>query len=150
MLPGAPDGESHPSLLLRPLVRVVKIALFEREVRERLGRAALDIIFAHAEVMSEGQRETRAGRTAYFGSTMLTIDLPPLADVLREPLDAGCAERLARLLGADASVAERCKAIADREVLRIVGARPQSTNAEVRSRWRGTQVFLDVDVEASL
>jgi hypothetical protein len=60
------------------MARATRIALFEREVRERLSRAALELVLARAEVISEGQRSVRGERDAYFGSTMLTIDLPAL------------------------------------------------------------------------
>ena len=94
---GTRAKKANPTLL-RPLARVQRIALFEREVRERLSRAALDLVFERAEVMSEGQRSSRAGQPVYFGSTMLTIDLEALAPQLREPCDAGTARRLATLL----------------------------------------------------
>jgi hypothetical protein len=68
----------------RPMARATRIALFEREVRERLSRAALELVLARAEVISEGQRSVRGGRDAYFGSTMLTIDLPALELLLRD------------------------------------------------------------------
>src|SRR3954449_13051215 len=90
----APSSPTH----LRPIARVQRIALFEREVRERLSRAALDVLFARAEVISEGQSTIRNAKPAYFGSTMLTIDLNGLAGVLREACDAGTARRLANLL----------------------------------------------------
>jgi hypothetical protein len=134
---------------LRPLARVNRIALFEREVREHLSRAALDLVFERAEVMSEGQRSTRAGQPIYFGSTMLTIDLEGLAPLLRERCDAGTARRLATLLGADAAVATRVKQIATREAARIVGARLRSVGTEVKVNSRGARVFIDVDVEGT-
>jgi hypothetical protein len=130
-------------------VRVKRIALVEREVRERLSRAAVELIFARAEVMSEGQRTTRAGKPIYFGSTMLTINLEALALVLREPCDAGTARQLALLLSHDASVASRVKALAGREAARILGARLESLAAEMKVSARGARVFIDVDVEGT-
>ena len=47
----------------RPMARATRIALFEREVRVRLSRAALDLLFARAEVISEGQRSAAAAAT---------------------------------------------------------------------------------------
>ena len=66
------------------MARATQIALFEREVRERLSRAALDVVFARAERLSEGQSSVRGGRAAYFVSTMLTLDLPALGYVCTE------------------------------------------------------------------
>jgi hypothetical protein len=36
----------------RPMARATRIALFEREVRERLSRTALDLVLSRAEVIS--------------------------------------------------------------------------------------------------
>jgi len=33
----------------KPMARAVRLTLFEREVRERLSRAAMDVVFARAE-----------------------------------------------------------------------------------------------------
>jgi hypothetical protein len=134
---------------LRPLARVRRIALFEREVREHLSRAALDLVFERAEVISEGQRSTRAGQPVYFGSTMLTIDLEALAPQLRESCDAGTARRLATLLSSDAAVAARVKSVAGREAARIAGARLKAIATEVKVSARGARVFIDVDVEGT-
>jgi len=89
-----PDSAAHeiPAVgappVRKPMARATRIALFEREVRERLSRAALDVVFARADLMSEGQRNVRGGKDGYFGSTMLTIDLASFADVLRDPASA--------------------------------------------------------------
>ncbi len=80
------------------MARATRIALFEREVRERLSRAALELVLGRAEIISEGQRGVRGGRDAYFGSTMLTINLGSLELLLRDACDAGTARRLADLL----------------------------------------------------
>ena len=96
----------------RPMARATRIALFEREVRERLSRAALELVLGRAEVISEGQRGVRGGRDAYFGSTMLTIDLPSLDLLLRDACDAGTARRLAELLESDETAQQRIQALA--------------------------------------
>jgi hypothetical protein len=144
-----PPKKSSSPTALRPLARVQRIALFEREVRERLSRAALDLLFERAEVMSEGQRSTRAGQPAYFGSTMLTINLEALAPVLREVCDAGTARRLATLLFDDGAVATRCKSIATKEAARIAGGRLRAVATEVKVSARGARVFIDIDVEGT-
>ena len=102
--------------LLRPLARVERISLFEREVKERLSRAALDVLFAAAGVMSEGQRAARGGRESFFGSTMLTIELDAVALALRDAPDARSAQRLAALLARDAGAQSRIKRLAAERV----------------------------------
>ena len=133
----------------RPMARATRITLFEREVRERLSRAALDVVFARAERLSEGQRSQRGGREAYFGSTMLTVDLAAFADVFRDACDAGTAHRLAALFEADSTVPRRIRELALREAARIAGARLKDVRTQVTVRAQGAKVFVDVDVEAA-
>src|SRR5215471_248672 len=142
----SPNDELAPR---RPMARATRIALFEREVRERLSRAALDLLFARADLISEGQRSSRGGRDAYFGSTMLTIDLPDLAMLLRDACDAGTARRLAALLESDESVTRRVQELAGRETTRVAGAPPTHVSTHVAIRAQGAKVFIDVDVEAT-
>jgi hypothetical protein len=109
----------------------------------------MDLLFERAEVMSEGQRSTRAGQPVYFGSTMLTINLDTLAPSQREACDAGTARRLATLLMDDSAANTRVKQIATREAARIVGARLHGLATEVKVSARGVRVFIDVDVEGT-
>jgi hypothetical protein len=131
------------------MARATRIALFEREVRERLSRTALDLVLSRAEVISEGQRNTRNGRDAYFGSTMLTIDLPSLELLLRDACDAGTARRLADLLQADVAAMAAVEAMAGREAARVCGARPTAVRTHVAIRAQAAKVFIDIDVEAT-
>lgn len=134
----------------RPMARATRITLFEREVRERLSRAAMDLVFARAERLSEGQRQVRGGTDSYFGSTMLTVDLVAFADVLRDACDAGTARRLATLIESDASIPRRIRDIAEREAARIAAARLKDVRTQVAVRAQGAKVFIDVDVEAEI
>jgi len=146
-LESAPPA-AEPKLYKKPMARAVRVTLFEREIRERLSRAALDLLFARAEVISEGQRQVRGGRDSYFGSTMLTVDLPALAALLRDACDAGTARRLAALLEADAEVARRIQELTERETARVAGAAPAEVRTHIAIRSQGAKVFIDVDVEA--
>ena len=147
-----------PPLALRPLARAARISLFEREVRERLSRAALDVILAAAGIMSEGQRGARReapkrtatkGHELFFGSTMLTIELESVAGSLRDAADARSAQRLAALLARDAGAHARIKRLAASECERLGNVRPKALSADIKVRARGTTVYVDVDVEAS-
>jgi hypothetical protein len=131
------------------MARATRIALFEREVRERLSRAALELLLSRAEVISEGQRTVRAGRDAYFGSTMLTIDLPSLELLLRDACDAGTAKRLAELLEGDPGAGQRIQALAAAEATRVSGAPPAMVSTHVTIRAQAAKVFIDIDVEAT-
>lgn len=148
--PDAPPADApEQQLLRRPMARATRIALFEREVRERLSRAALELVLGRAEVISEGQRGVRGGRDAYFGSTMLTIDLPSLDLLLRDACDAGTARRLAELLESDDTAQGRIQALAATEAERVAGAAPASVSAHVAIRSQAAKVFIDIDVEAT-
>ena len=133
----------------KPMARAVRIALFQREIRVRLSPAALDLLFARADVISEGQRAMRGGRDSYFGSTMLTVDLPSLSALLSDACDAGTARRLATLLDSDPDVARRVQALAESETARVAGAPPRQVGTHVTIRSQGAKVFIDVDVEAT-
>ena len=135
---------------MRPMVQVRRIALIEREVREHLSQAALDAIFVHCEVISEGDVSTSQGKTVFLGSTMLTCDVSALAEILREPADEGTAQRMAALLVKESSLDARAQTIVRREVERITHSKPKSVRGETRLRVRGTRVYLDIDVEAVL
>src|SRR6476469_989983 len=143
----APDAAGSVAAR-RPMARATRIALFEREVRERISRAALELVLGRAEVISEGQRGVRNGRDAYFGSTMLTIDLPSLDLLLRDACDAGTARRLAELLEADELAGARIEALAESEAARVAGAAPKSVSTHVTIRSQAAKVFIDIDVEA--
>src|SRR5499426_2313564 len=143
----APDAAAGSASARRPMARATRIALFEREVRERLSRAALELVLGRAEVISEGQRGARGGRDAYFGSTMLTIDLPSLDLLLRDACDAGTAHRLAELLEGDATAGKRIEALAASEAARVAGAPPKSVSTHVTIRSQAAKVFIDIDVE---
>ncbi len=131
------------------MARALRIAMFEREVRERLSRAALDAILARAEIISEGQRSVRNGQDGYMGSTMATLDLDNLNEVVREPADAGTAQRLVALLRADVTMKARIDAMACNEVHRVTGTRPKAVRTEIQIRSQGARLFIDADVEAS-
>jgi len=146
--PPGPDDAAPSAPTHRPMARATRIALFEREVRERLSRAALELVLGRAEVISEGQRGVRNGRDAYFGSTMLTIDLPSLDLLLRDACDAGTARRLAELLESDEVASARIADLAASEAARVAGATPRSVSSHVTIRAQAAKVFIDIDVEA--
>lgn len=146
----APVVRPVSSYELRPMAQARQIRLIEREIREFLSRAALDAVFALAEVISEGEASRTGSQAQFVGSTMLTFDVVALAELVREPADEGTARRLAALLAKDKSVDGRIEAVVRREVERITRQAPRSVRGETRIRTQGTRVFLDVDVEATL
>ena len=110
---------------------------------------ALELVLSRAEVISEGQRSVRNGRDAYFGSTMLTIDLPSLELLLRDACDAGTARRLADLLETDAQAAAHVEELAGREAARVSAGTPKAVRTHIAIRAQAAKVFIDIDVEAT-
>jgi hypothetical protein len=134
-------------LARKPMARAVRVPLIEREVRERLSAAAVAILIDRAELLAEGRRATSptAGK-AFFGTTMLTLALDRLTDVVQEPPTAETATRLAALMRADARVQRRLRKIAEREARRMAGGEVR-VRAEIKVRAEGAQVFVDVEME---
>jgi hypothetical protein len=132
----------------KPMARAERVTLFEREVRERLSLAAIEILLERAKVLSEGRRANApTAQQAYFGSTMMTLDVAALGDAVRDPLDARAAARVAELIRGDARVTRRVQRIAEREAQRLAQGPTRARAAEVRVRAQGTLIYLDVDVE---
>src|SRR5437588_357320 len=89
----------------KPMARATRVALFEREVRERLSAAAVELLFSRAQVLAEGRRaDGPTAGDAFFGSIMFTVDLTELAGGVREPCDELAAERVAAMMSEDARV----------------------------------------------
>jgi len=132
----------------KPMARAVRVTLFEREIREKLSVAAIEILLERANILSEGQRSASAtAKARWLGSTMITVDVAALGDFVREPCDARAATRVAELISGDARVTKRVQSIAGREADRLAGATVRVRAGEVRIRVQGTLVHLDVDVE---
>jgi hypothetical protein len=132
----------------KPMARAARVTLFEREIREKLSVAAIEILVERARILSEGKRAAApTAKARYFGSTMITVDVAALGDAVREPCDARSAARVAELIRDDARVIKRVHKIAAREAERLAGAPVRVRAGEVRVRSQGTFVYLDVDVE---
>jgi hypothetical protein len=132
--------------LRKPMARALRVTLFEREVREKLSASAVEILFQRAQVLSEGRRSASpTAADAYFGSTMITIDLRELADLVREPADGATAEKLALLVQEDARAQKRVRQIAAAEAERLGGGSARAV--EIRVRTEGATLYIDADVE---
>jgi hypothetical protein len=130
------------------MARVTRVPLFEREVRERLSGAAIEVLFARAEVLAEGRRSTSpTAKQAFFGSIMITINLAGLDGELRDTCSDASAARVAGLMENDARIVRRLRQVAEREASRLAEAQIRVHSADVRVRAEGTRVMVDIDVE---
>jgi hypothetical protein len=128
----------------KPMATARRVSLFEREVRVRLSPAGLDVLFDASEVLTEGQVE----RGRYFGSTMLTIDLPRAQPRLSDPCDPACARRVATLMTDDERVRVRARKVALAQAARTAGE--MTTPAvDLHVHRDGARVRLDLDVEGA-
>ena len=136
-----------PSLRKRPMASARRVSLFKREIIERLSPAGFDVLLASCGCLSEGQ-VTPDG--AYYGSTMLTLDLSTAGPLLREEGDVAAARRLARLLRKERSLVKRVKQVARREARKVAGRPIRQPEVELRVRVEGARVLLDMDLEGEL
>ena len=130
-------------LLLRPMAKVRQVGLFSREITERLSIAGVEMLLSMASKLSEGQ----LSGNAFYGSTMLTLDLRQLGGRVKDACDVATAMRLARLIGSNNAVLDRIRALALEEATRIAGCAIDSAGIDIRVRAEGSWVFIDADVE---
>lgn len=116
-----------------------------------LSRAAEELIFEQADILSEGSLDERGGEGAYFGSTMITVELSALRAGLRD-LDApGMQDALRAAVEASPRMRLRAMRVACAEVARRVPERVFGTAAlELRVSLLGERLHLDVDIEMPL
>jgi hypothetical protein len=132
----------------KPMARALRVTLFEREVRERLSTSAIEILFQRARILSEGRRASSAtAGTAFFGSTMITLDLAEVTDLVRDSPDAVTAQKLAAMIDEDPRVQKKVRQIAAQEAERLAGGPCAARAVDLRVRTEGAVVFIDVDVE---
>lgn len=147
------SAERAPSVVSsarKPMAKVTRVALFEREIRERLSGPALDLLLGCARLLSEGDVASAGRGKTFYGSTMLTIDLTQAGGSFREPCDAATARRVAQLMAGDARLAKRARAVAEREAASRIGRAIRVAASDVRVRAQGTTVYVDVDLEANV
>jgi hypothetical protein len=136
---------------LRPMAKVTRVTLFEREVRERLSSSAVELLLAGARVLSEGQvARTGAGGAAFYGTVMLTMDLRLVGAAVRERCDEATARRVAAMMQGDARITRRVRQLAAKEAGQVAGRPVRASASDVRVRAQGTSVFIDVDLEGTI
>ena len=144
-----PELKTQPLPVERkPMARVTRVTLFEREVRERLSNAALELLLGRAQVLAEGSRSSSpTARKAFFGSIMITMDLATLEGDVRDALTPETAARVAERMQSDARVARWLRKLAENEASKLAGTPIRVHSADVRVRAEGAKVLVDIDVE---
>lgn len=132
---------------LKPPVAVRPGALVRARSSAALGPRAEDALFRAAQVLAEGS----ATGEAYFGSTLVTIDLCALSPALAAATAEPERERIFRAVEGSVRVRLRAMRIALADVARRFPAASLGTaSVQMRFRRRQTVVDLDVDVEVPL
>jgi hypothetical protein len=137
---------------LKPLARATRGAMLVRRQAVTVSRALEEELFRAAEVLSEGGcRDDAQLREAYFGSTMISVDLARLFARLRAELDERDRQALALAVEGSARVRLRAMRLACAEATRRVHDRMLGTaQVEVRVRLTPDQLHIDVDLEVPL
>lgn len=135
-------------------VRVKKVQLIRREVREVLSPSALEVLWKHGEHVIEGGPEVggRGPARRFYATVMVTVDLRRCAAYFSEPADVATAERLSELMLGSARVRQKLIALARPELARLAGVAADLLHVEIdhHVRSEGTQVFIDGDAMVSL
>jgi hypothetical protein len=144
---GADHGKTRP----RGLAKATRTPVFIERTHRMLSRGAEELIFEHADVLSEGAVDEAGGVGTYFGSTMITVDLAALRHGLRD-LDApGMLDALRDAVEASPRMRLRAMRVACAEVSRQVPERVFGTaQLEVRVSLLDGRLHLDVDIEMPL
>ncbi len=129
------------------MAKVRYVALFSREIRERLSLAGAELLLTSATRLTEGQLSLGGH---YFGSTMLTIDLVQAQEkgLLRDDVTAATAQRLAQLMTESKTALARVREIAEDAAIHQARHALENVDVDIRIHTEDRCVFVDIDVEA--
>ena len=137
-------GRDRPRI--KGLAKATRGARLVVTPHQSLSREGEEWLFTHAEILSEGG--PRDGDGAYYGSTMITIDLEALSEHWRGSFDATERARLAQAVEGSVRVRLRAMRLAVREAQRrLADRRFGRASVETRVRLVGLKLHVDVDVE---
>ena len=144
-MPTALRAKPRPQPTRKPMLAIRRVSLFQREVRVGLSSAAVELLFRDAAVLTEGQLDGEA----FYGSTMVTIDLDRRASAVSDTCDASTAQSLCALLATDSRIRERAWALAAKEAERLAGCPLASVQIDMQVRHSAAQIQLDIDIEGA-
>ena len=121
-----------------------RLSVFQRKVDIGLSATALELLFEHVRVVSEGGLDG----DRYAGSTMIIVDLAALASRLSDDPDAATARRFADLAPDDARVRARARKVAFDEARRLAGGTLIQPEIDLEVRARGPVVQFALNIEA--
>jgi len=111
-----------------------------------ISREAEEILFAHAELLTEA----RVDANGYSGSTMITIDLEAASGLVRGLDTVAERERFVTIAKGSVRLRLRAMRFACTEATRRVPERALGTfNVDTSMRLEGPRMLVDVDVDAA-
>lgn len=142
----APARE-HAELVAPPWAKVDRIALIHREIHESLSPGAIELLFAHGELVVEGSEAVAVERGSglVYATIMMTIDLTRCASRVREPVDIATVDRLVELMHDHGSVRSKLIALARPDLARLARCTPDEVDLSVDITVRGEAMALLVD-----
>lgn len=148
MASARPSARPGPPRTLAGPAKVRRGRVTTRIEGHALSREAEEILFACAEILTEGG-EGPPGR--FFGSTMITFDLVEAARHLRGLERPEVEEELFRLVAGSVRVRLRAMRIARAEVARRMPDHELGTAVvETRVRYARGRIHMDLDLEVPL
>jgi hypothetical protein len=123
-----------------------RLSVFQRKVDIGLSPTALEMLFEHVRIVSEGGLDG----DRYAGSTMIVVDLVALGARLSDDPDTATARRFAELAPEDPRVRARARHIAFTEARRLAGGTLIQPEIDLEIRARGPVIQLALNVEATL
>jgi hypothetical protein len=130
--------------------KVDRIGLIHREIRESLSPGAIDLLFAHGELVIEGSEAValESGTGRVYATVMMTIELTRCAQRVREPVDTATAERLAELMREHDAVRSRLIALARPHLARLAKLPADRLEVTVDTSVRSRALALLIDGDA--
>lgn len=133
---------------MAPIAAVRRLSPFRTKTIHRVAPGVVSCLLDHAEVLTEGaMRPGSKGAQTYFGTTMVTIELRHIEQLVRLPKGrqgeamleriVSCAQMRIRLLRMARLEAER----------KCVGMLPGTMHAEIDTRIDDHRLLVDIDVE---
>ena len=144
------DPDAGSRLIAPRWAKVERIRLIRREIKETLGPGAIDLLFAHGELVVEGSEAIAAdsGTGRVYATLMLTIDLARCAEQVREPADAATAERLVELLRDADAVRAKLAELARPRLAELAGLAPAAIELSIEPSLRSEHVMVLIDGDA--
>lgn len=137
------------AMRLKPLAKIRRRPFLVRRSQAVLSRALEQLLFDHADVLSEGGLRVAGSHGTYFGSTMISIAFARIESEVS--LTRALRAEFVRIVEGSVRVRLRAMRLARAEAARRVRDGTLGTAVcDVRVRDDGKHLHIDVDLEAEV